>query len=457
VKVQLVQPTTGEYRSNSRSGCYPPLGLTSIATFLRQECQGLEIEIIDGEFASHEEIVRRLDAEIIGINANTVTYPQAVEIAREAKARGAHVVMGGVYITAVPELVERHRADIVDTLAIGYGERAMLEVVRRRTRGRLVHHSPELDVLPYPDRSLVALEHYVERFQANHPTWPYRGTNLFTNVGCHWRDRSGGGCIFCSRSGMRTTAFRDPLAVWVEVRELAERYGVEYVVDFSDTTLQDLDWLRALVDARPVGWRGPVWHLFARMDEITPESLELIERLPCHHIFVGIESGDPTVYRMARKGGGSPEEALAVAQLMRSRGIELTPSYVVGLPGETEESLATTYEHACRLQEISRFEEIFCCEIIPFPGSIAFTKLRGRVSIEDDILDIEVLKRAWAALFCRTDFETMQGTVERILSLGKYPITISKATAAHAHSLPTVSQARRFPQPVQAREIFTCA
>jgi len=423
MKVQLIQPTTGEYRSNSRSGCYPPLGLILIATYIRQECPSVEVEILDGELISDDEIIARLDSDIVGLNTNTVTYPQAIKIAAAAKKRGSKVVLGGVYASAIPDIILSKKGYLIDSLVVGYGEKPLVDIIRGKVEKLIINQNHEFNSLPYPDRSLVDLDEYVQIFQQNHPTWKYRGTSIFTNVGCTWREKSGGGCIFCSRSGARTGK-KHPSIIWQEVRELVENYRIDYLVDFSDTILQDTGWLQSVIKAKPKDI-NPSWHIFARMDEINPETLKLVKQLPCNHIFV-IESGDPQIYRAARKGGGSPEDSLKAAKLLKDFGIELTPSYVIGLPGETEESLKRTYDHACRLKELTSFEEIFCCQLIPFPGSRAFDLLRTKTNIDADILDIEYLKKLWADHFCPIDFELMHEYAHKILGLGKYKITIAK-------------------------------
>jgi radical SAM superfamily enzyme YgiQ (UPF0313 family) len=450
--VQLVQPTTGAYDSNSRSGCYAPLGLVSMATCVRREHPAASVEILDGELLSAAQIEARLDADVVGINANTVTYPQALDVARAAKARGACVVLGGVFPSAVPELVLRHRADVVDTVVVGYGERPLLAVLGGHRARVLVEHAPPFDLVPFPDRGLVDLEAYLARFEQRHPTWRRRGTNLFTNVGCTWRDASEGGCVFCSRSGARA-AYRDPAEVWREVRVLVERHGVEYLVDFSDTSLQNREWFAALVAARPADL-SPRWHIFARIDEIDREALALARRLPCDHVFVGVESGDDERYRQARKGGGSPAQALAAARLLASEGIGITPSYALGLPGEDERSLARTLEHARRLHEITGFEEIFCCPLIPFPGSLAFERLRACRRIDSDLLDVEELKAMWAEEFCAVDVPTLAAYAERILALGRYQITIARGV--HAGAPPARSDAGSERRGEAVGERFTC-
>jgi radical SAM superfamily enzyme YgiQ (UPF0313 family) len=424
MKIQLVQPTTGEYKSNSRSGSYPPLGLVSIATYVKKHNPDTDIEILDGELLTHEEIIQKLDADIVGINANTVTYPQAIKVAKAAKKLNSKIVLGGVYPSALPDLILDKRGDIIDTLVEGYGEKSFLEMTldNYKWKKHIVDYKPDFNNMPHPDRSFVDMEEYIRIFKTSHPKWNFRATNISTNFGCEWKHKTGG-CIFCSRSG--TIPYqRKPDLVWQEVRELVEIYGIDYLVDFSDSTLQNIDWFNDLVNSKPKDL-NPIWHIFGRMDEINPDTIELMKKLNCRHIFVGIESGDPEVYRSCKKGGGSPKHSIKMAKLLAENNIGLTPSYVIGLPGETEDSLKRTYEHARLIQEIVGFEEIFCCEFIPFPGSAAFKQLGADVLGKSDHIDIMKLKEAWTERKLELSLCTLNDYVHKILDLGEYKITIA--------------------------------
>ena len=436
MKLQLIQPTTGEYNSNSRSGCYPPLGLVSIATYVEQQIPNIEIEILDGELISHDQIVSRLDADIVGINANTITYPQAIEIAESAKEHGIRVVLGGIFASAMAPAILRFRPHLFDHIVVGYGEKPMCDIIldmqangsRRTLNPIIINQQPDFVNITAPDRKFIDLPQYLSRFSDNHPTWSDRGTNIFTNVGCFWREKTKGGCIFCSRSG-DYTATRQAEKVWDEIEQLVAEHNINYLVDFSDTLLQHKDWIKQLICAKPKHI-DPMWHVFGRTDEIDQESIDLIKQLPCNHIFVGLESGHPITYKSSRKGGGSPEHSLEVGKLLRKNEMQITASYVMGLPGESEETLKATYEHAKKMQDITGFEEIFCCPLIPFPGSVAFNQLKAKIGIDTDIVDVEDLKRQWAENFCSVPFDVMEEYAEKILDLGSYKITISKRVQA---------------------------
>lgn len=440
MKLQLVQPTTGEYNSNSRSGCYPPLGLISIATFIAQEFPNIELEILDGELLSHQQILRNLDADVVGINANTVTYPQAIAVAEYAKKLGSQVILGGVYPSAMADTILKYRNHLFDHIVVGYGEIPTRDIILNLQNNKnftslppiIINQTPSFDKLPEPNRKFVELHQYLDRFSEKHPTWSDRGTNIFTNVGCFWREKTKGGCIFCSRSG-EFTATKQAAAVWSEIESLVNDYGINYLVDFSDTLLQHKAWLSELILAKPKDI-NPMWHVFGRTDEICQETIDLLKQLPCNHIFAGLESGHPITYKTSRKGGGSPEHSLEIGRLLRKNNMEITASYVMGLPGESEQTLKATYEHAKKMKDITGFEEIFCCPLMPFPGSVAFNQLKAKERLTSDLLDIEDLKRLWAKHYCNVPFDVIEHYAEKILALGTYKITISKRVQASTFS-----------------------
>ena len=82
-------------------------------------------------------------------------------------------------------------------------------------------------------------------------------------------------------------------------------------------------------------------------------------------------------------------------------------------------------------EEIVGFEEIFCCPLIPFPGSIAFARLKEVVPLQGDVYDIEELKKLWADNFCTVSLGTLVEFADQILSLGKYRITIAPEEPDH--------------------------
>src|SRR5512138_946226 len=97
------------------AGRWIPLQFVYLAGAAR--AAGHECEIFDAMslFAGHEEIGRRIDAsrpDVVAISAITATFPDALEVARAAKASGAVTVLGGVHPTFMyPEFLRDGAVD----------------------------------------------------------------------------------------------------------------------------------------------------------------------------------------------------------------------------------------------------------------------------------------------------------------------------------------------------------
>lgn len=423
LNIQLIQPEKSlGYTNNSRTGCYAPLGLVSIATYSRQQFPNADIEVLDGELMTNKEIIRRLKTNaIVGIDTKTPNYTSALEVAKAAKARNCRVVVGGVYASALPNKISSNRREIIDYIIVGFGEKPFVDIINGTNERIIYNPNPSFDELPLPNREFVDLEKYIKNFRQNHGTWNFRGTNIFTHMGCRYK------CLFCSRSGPQRTDYRNPKNVWKEVRNLVEEYGIDYIIDFSDTITQNISALRELVDAKPSDL-NPIFHVFSTSEGINKETVGLLKKLNVRHVFIGAETGDDNLAASISKGKDfSPRQTLDAIILLREKGIGITPSFVLGLPNENEDSLEKTYKFAEQIKELSDFEEIFCSGLIPFPGSRAFDLLMQNTGKPDtDIFDPEEIKRRWIYEFCNADYQTIMSYVDKILGLGKYTITIRK-------------------------------
>jgi anaerobic magnesium-protoporphyrin IX monomethyl ester cyclase len=429
LNVQLIQPPRNEgYEDNSRSACYMPLGLVSIATYVKQQFPGAKVEVLDGEFLSNDEIIGRLKPNsFVGIETKTPNYESALKIAKAAKYIGSRVILGGVYASAIPERIMQLRRDIIDHIIVGYGEIPMEQIIKGRTDPIIENETPSFNQLPAPDRdSFLDFKPYIDNFQREHPTWNHKSTNIFSHVGCKYR------CVFCIRSRPKIGVyFRTPESIWKEIYHLNKKHGINYFVDFSDTITQNIEFLKELVEAKPANL-NPIFHIFSTADGVNSTTINLMKGLNVQHVFVGVESGDKALAKTIAKGKDfSPQVSLEAIKQLSEAQIGVTPSFVLGLFGENEDTLARTYRHAKRIKEVSNFEEIFCSALIPFPGSIAFKQLERKIQEEGapfntDLFDSEELKQLWISRFCNVDYETIMGYADRILRLGKYTITIKK-------------------------------
>jgi radical SAM superfamily enzyme YgiQ (UPF0313 family) len=83
------------------------------------------------------------------------------------------------------------------------------------------------------------------------------------------------------------------------------------------------------------------WMCNSRVDYVDEEMLTLMGQAGCHMISWGIESGSEKVLKRARKGA-NPAKAEQALRWAKKAGIKNFGYFILGLPGETEETIKQT-------------------------------------------------------------------------------------------------------------------
>jgi radical SAM superfamily enzyme YgiQ (UPF0313 family) len=105
------------------------------------------------------------------------------------------------------------------------------------------------------------------------------------------------------------------------------------------------------------------WHVFARVDTVNRQLLETMRGAGCTTLCYGIESGSQKVLDFIKKRITLDQAKNAVA-LAKDVGMDLIASFIIGLPGETPETLSETVSFARSLD--CRFGYHV---LAPFPGT----------------------------------------------------------------------------------------
>jgi radical SAM superfamily enzyme YgiQ (UPF0313 family) len=202
------------------------------------------------------------------------------------------------------------------------------EIVINADRPYIAH----LDDLPLPRHDLLPLE----RYRAPLVGGPY--AFVVTSRGCP------GGCRFCIKhvSYGSVVRFRSPENVLEEIEQLVA-LGVRNIHMYADLFTVNREHVMGICDgilARNLDVR---WTCNSRVDFVDKEMLRSMARAGCWMIAWGIESGDERMLHRMRKGT-TLEQIRRALRWSKDAGIMNWGYFIIGLPGETEESIRRTID-----------------------------------------------------------------------------------------------------------------
>ena len=374
-----------------------PLGLGYLAGVLNKA--GFSVKIIDMSplkmsLPDLEREVKSLKPKVAGISFMTNQYGVAVNISKLVKAVNSSipVVVGGPHVSALPHEILKENS--VDFVVIGEGENTTLELVSTLLdgannfdeisgiaykRGDDVVTTPpreyikNLDSIPFPAWHLFPMDKYSILPTGGNPS--KQVFSLITSRGCPAR------CIFCDSHTIFGRSFRARSAknIFEEVLYLKDTFNATQF-DFADDTItinrQRIYDLCNLILEHNL---DIAWMCNARVTTVDKDMLQLMKKAGCVRIEFGVESGDPNVLKIMKKGI-SLEKVKLAHQWANEAGITTGTFVMVGNVGEDFSSVEKT---AQLLENIE--SDIYVSIATPFPGTELYqiAKANGWLRIHD--------------------------------------------------------------------------
>jgi anaerobic magnesium-protoporphyrin IX monomethyl ester cyclase len=389
--------------------------LPYLAAALRAE--GHEVEILD-LLLTHttpekiERRMQRLRPELVGITSITLNHHIAssiAEVVRKCDER-VPIAMGGPHVSFE---IEGSFRDLpaLDFIGIGEGEHTMVELARaldgrmdlRDVRGLALRDDErvlrtarrpfedDLDRLPTPARDLVPLARYLA-FDSH--------ASVVTSRGCPYS------CIFCSAPGWdgRKVRYRTPSLCVDEIEDLVSHGFPEITIEDELFTLSRKH-LRAVCGELVSRNMDVRWNAFSRVDTITPEIVETMARAGCQALCFGVESGNQEILDLAKKKSDL-HKVRGAMRMTQEAGVSAIASFIIGLPGETVETLNNTLEFANELHE--EYGSLCGLHVLaPFPG----TEVRERASH----YGLEILTDDWTKYDANRAVAATQGATAEVI------------------------------------------
>lgn len=345
----------------TRSGSvYPPLGLCQLAAVDKNNC----IQILDAEglglsIKETENLIKRINPKIIGLTATSFTLDIVEKWAHFAKSFGANVIVGGPHASLSP-INTFQECPSVDFIVRGEGEVIINEVIAKilnqketeflkgvcERKGNEIHISDEIlkvkdfEKLPFPILSSMPIGNYWCPDAINRPM-----VTMMTTRGCPYR------CEFCSSPEVMGKKIRG-WSVEQVIKELAYLHfelgvkEISFVDDvFTINRKRTIELCNRIIESQV----KITWFCNARADHINEEVADVMKKAGCHQTYLGFESGSQKILDIIRKGT-TVERLTLGANILKNYGIARSIGFVLGLPGETDETVSQSIELAKKLQ-----------------------------------------------------------------------------------------------------------
>ncbi len=391
----------GEIDMSRVANIMPPLGLCSISAWMEQH--GWQTEIYDcyafpGDDKRLFQQLERDKPMWIGFSTTTSSFPDAIRLANHCREilPEAKIVFGGVHVSALREQL-MNEFYVIDYCVVGEGEQTLLELVEcndedlSHIQGLIWRDGHEvifnghreklldLDTLPIP--SYNKLHGFPEAYKLpifNYPKAP--GTTIITSRGCPFR------CSYCDRSVFQSS-YRYNSADYIlkMMQYLHDTYGMRHVNIYDDTFTLQRKRIEEFCHKKIASGLKMTFNCAARAEQVDPELLKLLKKAGCWMISLGIETGDPDLLRKHRYYGGKiPEDALQMnrdaVKMIRKAGIRAKGLFMLGLPGETDESIERSIRYVLSLP----LDDFNLAKFTPFPGSPAYQTIHEFGEFDED-------------------------------------------------------------------------
>lgn len=333
------------------------------------------------------------DYDMVVMYTSTPTLNIDIETARRIKERkpSTIIVFTGPHVTVLPEeslAVAKGAVDIVCRGEFDYSVKELaegkswdeVEGISFIRDGKITHTTErapieDLDALPFASqiylRDLPVNEYIIPHF-----LHPY--VSIYSSRGCPSK------CIYClwpqtfSGRKMRT---RSPDNVYREVKWIIDNIpGIREISFDDDTFTADRKHARAVAEKiKPLGIS---WTINARAN-CDYETLRIMKEAGLRHVVVGFESGNDQILKNIKKGV-TKAEAIEFTRNCKKLGLSVHGAFVMGLPGETRETIKETIEFA-RCLDLNSIQASLAS---PYPGTEFYDlcKKEGWIA-SDDFID----------------------------------------------------------------------
>ena len=398
MKIALLYPSwTGAYGvfgHFARRQIWPPLNLALLGAIAEQH--GHEVTVVDGEARGLPErklieLAMEIEPDVIGLTCYSPFFHVNTSLAKGLKEAGckAPIVVGGPHITIMKEEALLPQFDYAFTgeaeqsfpqflrlYAEGGDVSQVKGLIHRQdgqavcngdpdwvqaevpTKGSNVGQSYPLDQFPVPGRHLLDMTKY--RLGTT------RGRKHFTSIqtmrGCPWK------CIFCASEALNTTrvVMRSPESVVAEIKQVVTDYPyISHFMFVDDVLTLWKSHITRICDLLNEEGLKITFEGSTRANLVDNELIKYLAESGLIRLSFGLETTDPEM-RTTMQKKVPMEDYVTANKICDKHGVEAVNSMMIGLPGETRETVKASLKFLRNSREVKQANFAIA---VPYPGT----------------------------------------------------------------------------------------
>jgi len=363
-----------------RYSVLPPYSLLQIAGMLRK--QGHEVRLIDAngmnlDWSQTKRLMEESPYDLLIFRFTPTTFDADIKVAELSKQLHPKAFIAGICWTlrTIPQEVLKGAPDIdayimheyeavtpalVEALSNGKGL-AGVKGIAYRNDGQITVNPTAQPIQDYDSMPLPAFD-LLPSLKPYHINTPHGKpfTIMYASKGCPFA------CNFCT---VRRTSFKKKSAdnILNELRYLKKRFGIRTVSFFDETFTMDKKRVIQLCEGTSRESLDIKWYCNTRVELVNKDLLKVMRKGGCRGIAFGVESGSQRILDNVEKGN-TVEEAEMAIKWTKESGIKAYCSFIIGLPGETWDTINETIAFVERTRPTGAQFNV----AVPYPGTPMF-------------------------------------------------------------------------------------
>jgi radical SAM superfamily enzyme YgiQ (UPF0313 family) len=313
---------------------------------------------------------------LVGVQTNQ--FPRAFNLARQFRAAGIDVIIGGFHTSGTINMLGEQEPDIQElvkesiSIVSGEVEGNWAEILADALHGRLkpiysfaqdLQNLVDIGKAPLPRISPKTMSHFAK---------PSFGT-ADTSRGCPFA------CSFCTIINVQGRKMRErsPESIAEMLRGNYRKHGVSFYFFTDDNFARKKLWRETFEGTIKVRKEGIKIEFMMQVDlaRKPKDFVRLAAEAGCTQVFIGMESVNPENLKAEGKGQNHVEEYRRIIEEWHDAGIVVHTGYIIGLPFDTKEQVPQDVRY---LMEAIQPDQSSFFMMTPLPGSHDHREMKKR-------------------------------------------------------------------------------